>query len=136
MDFNRTVLQGKIISSPRTRDLSSSTKLTFFQLSVEESWTSRGKRCSRNNRIPIEVVGRDAEMTARDGAVGRWVILEGYIRSEEYQGRTLLKVRTLNIQIWDNHGEMESSTRNSGSENAASASKRGTPPVTNPFTRG
>jgi len=68
---------------------------------MEESWTSKGKLCKRNNRITVEVLGRDARMVMDSARVGSWVTIEGYIRSEEYQGKTLTKIRTLNISVWE-----------------------------------
>lgn len=135
--YNRCTLQGRIVSAPRMKDLSSSTKLTSFQLSMEESWISGGQRRSRHNRITVEVVGRDARKVVDEARVGLWVTLEGYLRSEEYRGRTLIKVRTLNIMLWE-HTDAEETVRASGDSarpDGAKASKGTRPPVENPFTR-
>lgn len=87
---------------PRMKSLSAKTKLTYFQLAMRESWTNAsGRQCSRNNRITVEVLGRDSSDVVDKARVGSWVTLEGYIRSEEYQGQTIMKIRTLNIRIWE-----------------------------------
>jgi len=66
-----------------------------------ESWLNPdGESRARKNRVLVEVVGRDAEKVAREAKLGSWVTLEGYIRSEQFKGQDLTKVRTLSIDIW------------------------------------
>lgn len=66
-----------------------------------ESWeNAAGERRERKNTILVEIVGRDSARIAREAALGLWVTVEGYLRSEQFKGRDLKKVRTLSIQIW------------------------------------
>ena len=67
-----------------------------------ESWNNaEGNRRERRNRVTIEVVGRDSEKVAKEAKLGSWVTLEGYIRSENYKGQLLTKVRTLEVTVWE-----------------------------------
>jgi len=78
------------------------TKVTSFQLSTVESWRSGdGSVRERKNRVQIEVVGRDAEKIFREIRLGSWVTLEGYVRSEQFKGQDLMKIRTLSIIPWE-----------------------------------
>ena len=100
--MNRVWLQGRISSQPSLRDLTHRTRITSFSLDVVESWTNdRLEDKSRTNRVPVEVVGKDAERVAHEARLGRWVTLEGYIRTEQSKGETVLKVRTLSIAVWE-----------------------------------
>jgi len=66
-----------------------------------ESWVNPdGETRARKNRVLVEVVGRDAERAAAEARLGCWVTIEGYIRSEQFKGQDLIKVRTLSIEIW------------------------------------
>jgi single-stranded DNA-binding protein len=79
------------------------TSVTAFQLSTVESWKSgNGEIKERKNRVQIEVVGRDAERIFKEVHLGSWVTIEGYIRSENFKGQTMMKVRTLSIETWEN----------------------------------
>ena len=99
--LNRVFLQGKVLSSPTLKDLSSRTKVTSFLLSTRESWTNEaGQSRERFNLIGVEVVGKDAETVAANAAPGSRVTLEGYIRTDEVKGVHVTKVRTLSIHIW------------------------------------
>lgn len=67
-----------------------------------ESWNNAaGERKERKNRVVVEVVGRDAAAVASQAKLGSWVSLEGYIRSEQFKGQELTKVRTLTIDVWE-----------------------------------
>ncbi len=99
--MNRVHLQGTVTSMPTVSSLSPKTKLTSFQLCMVESWLNpEGESRARKNRILVEVVGRDAEMVAAEARLGSWVTLEGYIRSEQFKGQDLIKIRTLSIDRW------------------------------------
>lgn len=102
------VLQGQISSHPVTKPLNPRTNLTTFQLSMTESWfNSDGEPRDRKNKIPVEVVGRDAAMVAATAKLGSWVTIEGYIRSEQFKGQEILKVRTFTITVWEAPGEKQ-----------------------------
>ncbi len=74
---------------------------------MTESWRNDdGEQRERKNRITVEVVGRDSAYAAK-GKLGSWVTLEGYIRSEQFKGQDLIKVRTFSITIWGEPDGME-----------------------------
>lgn len=99
---NRLHLQGRVVSKPVIKSLNARTSLTAFQLSMVESWLNGdGTHRERRNRVNVEVVGKDSAEVAAKAKIGSWVTLEGYIRSEQFQGRDLTKVRTLAVNVWE-----------------------------------
>lgn len=95
-------LQGKITSAPTVKALNQRTSLTAFQVSVIESWLNGdGSIRERKNRIHVEVVGKHSAKVAMVAKLGSWVTIEGYIRSEQFKGQNLTKVRTLAIEVWE-----------------------------------
>jgi len=99
--INRVWQQGRVTSTPTIKSISSRTKVTAFQISTVETWkTGDGTVKERKNRVQVEVVGRDAEKTYEEVKLGSWVTLEGYIRSEQFKGQDLMKLRTLSVHVW------------------------------------
>lgn len=77
-----------------------------------ESWkNAQGEYRERKNRITVEVVGKDSARVAKEAKLGLWVTIEGYIRSEQWKGEELIKVRTLSIEIWEECLEEKSRDR-------------------------
>lgn len=84
------------------KSINSRTSVTAFQLSTVETWkTGDGTIKERKNRVQVEVVGRDAQKVYDQISLGSWVTLEGYVRSEQFKGQDLMKVRTLSIDVWE-----------------------------------
>lgn len=99
---NRVHLQGHVSSHPVQKAMNDRTNFTTFELTLVESWDNAdGQRRERKNRVTVEVVGRDSDMVVAAAKVGRWVTLEGYIRSELFKGEVLMKIRTLSIEVWE-----------------------------------
>lgn len=46
-------------------------------------------------------MGKDSAEVAQKAKLGSWVTLEGYIRSEQFKGQDLTKVRTLRVDVWE-----------------------------------
>ena len=77
-----------------------------------ESWeNAQGEYRERKNRITVEVVGKDSARVAKEAKLGFWVSIEGYIRSEQWKGSEIIKVRTLSIKIWEECCEEKSRDR-------------------------
>lgn len=67
-----------------------------------ESWeNAQGEYRERKNRITVEVVGRDSARAAEEVKLGSRVSIEGYLRSEQFKGQEVIKVRTLTIDVWE-----------------------------------
>lgn len=95
--INKVWLSGQVHSQPRIRNISEKTKLTSFMMSVSETWLSRdGETKSHRNDILVEVLGREAESAGRL-MPGEWISVDGYLRSEQFKGRTVISVRVYNI---------------------------------------
>ena len=98
MYVNKVWLRGHVRTHPKIRNISDRTKLTSFMISVMEEWEGRdGERKSHRNDVTVEVLGRDAESIFDKLSPGDWVTVDGYLRSEQYKGRTSLTVRVFNI---------------------------------------
>lgn len=99
--INRSILQGVVATDPSIKNLTPATKVTSFQLVVVESWVNgQGEYRDRKNRITVDVVGRDAERIASSAKRGMWASIEGYYRSEIFKGQEVMKIRTLDIEVW------------------------------------
>jgi len=99
---NSLWLQGVVTSHPVVKSLSERTKVTAFYLTMVERWVnSSGEPRERKNRVLVEVVGRDSAYVAKNVEMGTWVSIEGYIRSEQFKGQEIIKVRTFCIDIWE-----------------------------------
>jgi single-stranded DNA-binding protein len=72
---------------------------------VEGWFNADGSYRERKNRIAVEVVGKDSAEVAERARLGSWVTLEGYIRSEQFKGQDLTKVRTLKVDVWEVQNE-------------------------------
>lgn len=91
-----------MFSNPTTKALNQKTNVTSFMLAMVESWeNASGETKERKNRVMVEVVGRDSRRVADQVRLGRWVTLEGYIRSETFKGQEFVKVRTLTVSVWE-----------------------------------
>jgi single stranded DNA-binding protein len=100
--INRVIQQGVVTTKPSVKSISSRTKVTAFQLSTVESWTTgTGETKERKNRIQVEIVGRDAEEAFEKIRLGSWVFIDGYIRSEVYKGQNLTKMRVFSYEVWE-----------------------------------
>ena len=103
---DRIWLQGRIQSVPTIKQLSPRTKMTSFLLVTVEQWRDDdGKPKTRNNLLPIEVIGRDSEEAFARARPGLWVTIEGYVRSDIVKGQNVHRVRTFNIHIWEHNAE-------------------------------
>ncbi|MHC4647370.1 MAG: single-stranded DNA-binding protein [Planctomycetota bacterium] len=96
--INKVWISGKVHTQPRIRNLSERTKLTSFMVSAMETWASRnGESKSHRNDILVEVLGKEAQPAFDGLSPGDWVSVDGYLRSEQFKGRTVLSVRVYNI---------------------------------------
>lgn len=96
--INKVWINGKVRTHPRIRSISERTKLTSFVVSVVETWASpTGERKEHRNDIPVEVLGKEAEAVCAKLSPGDFVSIDGYLRSEQFKGRTQLRIRVFNI---------------------------------------
>jgi len=96
--INKVWLSGKVHTQPRIRKISEKTKATSFILATMESWESRnGDAREHRNEILVEVLGRDAQAVYDNLSPGDWVNVDGYMRSDQFKGRTAMSVRVYKI---------------------------------------
>lgn len=99
--INKCVLQGRVISDPVIKALSSKTNITTFRLLLLETWVDGdGNQGEHKNRVVVEVIGRDSAWVKREASRGCWATIEGYVRTGVFKGQDVVKVRTLNINLW------------------------------------
>ena len=83
--------------------------MTSFTLSVLEKWESKsGEPRSHRSDIDIEVVGKQHEEVYENVRPGDWVQIDGYFRSEQFNGSTVITVRVFNIIYQEHHDKDES----------------------------
>jgi single-stranded DNA-binding protein len=112
LHINKVWLSGTVRTHPQIRQLSEKTKLTSFSLSVLETWESRGGETkSHRNDIQIEVLGKEAQAAYDTLSPGKWVSVDGYLRSEQFKGRLQIKVRVFNIVYEGEYDGYEEDTR-------------------------
>lgn len=96
--INKVWLNGVVKTHPKIRSISEKTKLTYFMMSVLETWGSpTGERKQHRNDIPVEVLGKEADAACEKLSPGDWVSVDGYLRSEQFKGKTQLRIRVFNI---------------------------------------
>ena len=96
--INKVWLSGIVKTHPQIRQLSENTKLTCFSLSTLETWESKcGETKSHRNDILIEILGKEADSAYSNLSPGKWVSVDGYLRTEQFKGKQQTKVRVYNI---------------------------------------
>ena len=101
--MNKVWLSGVVRTQPKIRSLSERTRLTFFDVSTLETWSSpSGETKSHRSDIPVEVLGKDAEIIYENLRAGMIVDIDGYLRTEIYRGKPVITVRVFSIQYREN----------------------------------
>lgn len=73
-----------------------------------ETWASKnGKQKSHRNDILVEVLGKEAQSAYEVLVPGEWVNIDGYLRSDQYKGKSILTVRVYNISYKDKTDDTE-----------------------------
>jgi single-stranded DNA-binding protein len=97
MDTNKVWLTGLVISRPI---LTKSPKTTFasFTLLVQESFKDRaGVNKIHPNIVIVESLGRSAETVAARVVEGQRFGVEGYMRQDERDGHSNVRVRSFSV---------------------------------------
>lgn len=82
--------------------------MTTFEMFTIESWTSRdGEIKTHRNIVTVEVLGRDSQMAFDRLHPGSHVAVDGYIRSAQLGGRTVMTVRVYNIEFGESVSKEE-----------------------------
>jgi len=111
LSINKVWLEGEVRTHPKLRNISKSTKVTDFTVSVSEKWTTKtGEVREHKNVILVEVLGRDAEDVHENLSPGDRVLVDGYIRSNQLHGRDIISVRVFRIEYEKKAGNKDEST--------------------------
>lgn len=90
--------------------MGSGKKSATFSICHVETWVDPdGVKCQRRNVIPIEALGKAAEYVLEHAQVGLWVSIDGYLRSEQVKGQTIIRIRAYSVTIWRMDGSSSSS---------------------------
>lgn len=97
-DVNKVWLSGIAVSQPVFSQIGQKTPITYFTLQVNEQFRNRnGEAQVKANHIRVESLGKSAEPISRKVKLGKRYTVEGYIRSNEHDGRSVFCVRTFAI---------------------------------------
>lgn len=95
MDVNKVWLSGLVVSRPILTRINSKTPFSTFNLQVNEKFKDRGGHDKiKPNIFRIESLGRSAELTAEKVIEGQRFHVEGYLREDNRDGETEVRVRT------------------------------------------
>ena len=104
-DVNKTTHTGIAISKPTLTYLNAKTPLAIFTLKVRETWRNmNGDLQSRDNLLKMEALKKNAHWVKTHVKVGHRYCIDGYIRSEDLDGREDIKVRILHIEKEETDG--------------------------------
>lgn len=109
MDINKVWLSGLVISRPvLTKVGNNETPLTSFNMQVNEKFKDRGGNDRiKPNIIRIESLGRSAEKAAEKVVQGQRFFIDGYVREDNRDGMSDVRVRTLGICEEDSDGAVQ-----------------------------
>lgn len=94
-DTNKVWLTGVATTQPVMTQIGGKTPITYFTLEVKEQFRGRdGLPKTKSNLIRIESLGRQADSTAKKVKKGKRYSVDGYIRCDEAEDKTLFRIRT------------------------------------------
>ena len=97
-DINKVWLSGLVVTRPLFTKLPSTTPVTSFLLQINEKFRDREKNVQfKQNLIPIESLGKNAESTADRVKEGSRFIVDGYLRQDLVGDRNTIRVRSFAI---------------------------------------
>ena len=111
--MNHVVLIGRLTKDPELRYIpGTGTPVATFTLAIDREYTKKDGT-KETDFIPVEVIGKSAEICANYISKGRLVAVQGNLRVDRYQtqsgeNRTFTKVSSRSVQALDsNRGKSE-----------------------------
>ncbi len=84
ININRVILAGNLTRDPDVRYLPSGTPVTSFRLAVNRRFKGRSGDVDETCFIDVKVYGKQAESCGEFLSKGRNVLVEGYLRLEQW----------------------------------------------------
>ncbi|HDD52668.1 MAG TPA: single-stranded DNA-binding protein [Thermosulfidibacter takaii] len=84
MNINRVILAGNLTRDPDVRYLPSGTPVTSFRLAVNRRFKGKSGDVDETCFIDVKVYGKQAESCGEFLSKGRNVLVEGYLRLEQW----------------------------------------------------
>ncbi len=84
ININRVILAGNLTKDPDVRYLPSGTPVTAFRMAVNRRFKGKSGDVDETCFIDVKVYGRQAENCGEYLSKGRNVLVEGYLRLEEW----------------------------------------------------
>ena len=98
-DFNFTFLTGTVISTPSWIPLSNNKRALIFTISNKEHYRlADGRSATHDNKITVEVLGKNAEKYFDEVKNGGCYQIVGYLRVDEIKGVEKTRVRAFRIE--------------------------------------
>ena len=132
-DLNKVLLAGRLTRDPELRYLPSGSAVCNMGLAVSRRYrTKEGEQREETMFINVETWNKSAEYCGENLKKGRPVLVEGSLKSDEWedkttgQKRTTIKVNAVRVNIldWDDRGSGSDSGSDSGGRPAESPSPR------------
>jgi len=84
ININRVILAGNLTKDPDVRYLPSGTPVTSFRLAVNRRFKGKSGDVDETCFVDVKVYGRQAESCGEFLSKGRNVLVEGYLRLEQW----------------------------------------------------
>ncbi|RLD99820.1 MAG: single-stranded DNA-binding protein [Aquificota bacterium] len=84
MNINKVILAGNLTKDPDVRYLPSGTPVTSFRLAVNRRFKGKSGDVDETCFIDVKVYGKQAESCGEFLSKGRNVLVEGYLRLEQW----------------------------------------------------
>lgn len=98
-DRNDVDHSGVLVDQPRLQVLKNNREILIFTLKVTEYFTlANNIPGSHENFFTYEVLGRNARAYLNELRVGHRYIVSGYLRADNINGETKVRVRCYNVQ--------------------------------------
>ena len=97
-NYNKAILIGHLGRDPETRYLPNGTAVCNFTMATTEKWTKDGEKQSRTEWHRIEAWGKLAEICGEYLSKGQPVLIEGSIKTDEWEDQEGKKRQTTKIK--------------------------------------
>lgn len=105
-NFNKTILLGRLVGDPETKQLQSGTTVAEFTLASSEKFTVKGEQREETLFIDCEVFGKSADIISQYLRKGSSVLVEGKLRLQKWESkeggtRSKISLKVENFQFTD-----------------------------------
>lgn len=100
MDFNQATIVGRVTKNPELKQTKGGTNVCAFSVATNYVWS--GKDGVKNEEVEFHncvAYGRTAEIVAKYSMKGAMLLVQGRIKTSEWEGKDQVKRRTTEIIV-------------------------------------